>query len=68
VRCWVLPEALRYGHCCPGGCGAESGAGAGRWRTRKMGRALRAEEVWLGVWVGVWGGVKEVGAAGEGVV
>jgi hypothetical protein len=51
-----------------GGCGEEGSAGAGRWMVRKKGRALRAEGVQAGVWVEVEGWVREVGAAGEGVV
>jgi hypothetical protein len=65
ARCRARSEAPDYCRCCPGGRGEAGEAGAGRWRTRKEGRALRAEGVGLGVWVEAGCGLWDVGAAGE---
>jgi hypothetical protein len=62
----ILPPV--HCHCCSGGCGEAGGGVGGSGRVRKEGRAPRAEGVALGVWVGVEGWVREVGAAGEGVM
>jgi hypothetical protein len=61
-------EALAYWPCCLGGCGVVGGAGGRSWRMWKETRALRAEEVGLGVCGEVECGLWEVGAVEKGVV
>jgi hypothetical protein len=68
ARCWVQLEASGHCPCCLGGFGEAGGAGERSWRVRKEGRALRAEEVWLGVWGEVGWRLVEAGAAVVGVV